>query len=115
MISDFVSQLIANSMALLHNSITAPELDVTTGVSCKKGISSQNGKIFLNKLIETYILSMNIKRNQRTEKWSETLITKIILWKKKLIFLKSNWKTRSILSTGGYTKIEDAESNRSFC
>lgn len=60
MISDFVSQLIANSMALLHNSITAPELDVTTDVLRKKGISSQNGKFFLNKLIETYILSMNI-------------------------------------------------------
>lgn len=60
MISDFVSQLIANSMALLHNSITAPELDVTTNVLRKKGISSQNGKFFLNKLIETYILSMNI-------------------------------------------------------
>lgn len=60
MISDFVSQLIANSMALLHNSITAPELDVTTDVLRKKGISSQNGKFFLDKLIETYILSMNI-------------------------------------------------------
>ena len=47
-------------MALLHNSITAPELDVTTDVLRKKGISSQNGKFFLNKLIETYILSMNI-------------------------------------------------------
>lgn len=60
MISDFASYFIANSMALLHNSITAPELDVTTDVLCKKGISSQNGKFFLDKLIETYILSMNI-------------------------------------------------------
>lgn len=34
--------------------------------------------------------------------------------KEKVIFLKSNWKTRSILSTGDYTKIEDTESNISF-